>query len=148
MGQIFQILQEGTPGLATSTGKQTSVLCSNSGSGVQVRVTSALEGCARIVAPQLGLNGSVTHGPKLNCAAQVGPQPQPIRTSLITVLRNHLYSPCLAGLLPASELLSGPHEFSTNPTATGGGWATGPGSASSSPGSLGIIPSGATYCDM
>lgn len=122
MGQIFQILQEGAPGLASSMGKQTSVLCSNSGSGVQARVTSALEGCDRIVMPQLGLNGSVTHGPKLNCAVQVGPQPQPIRTSLITVLRNHLYSPCLARLLLASELLSGLHEFSTNPTATGGGW--------------------------
>lgn len=69
-------------------GKQTSVLCSNLGSGVQARVTSALEGCARVVTPQLGLNGSMTHGPKLNCAAQVDPQPQPIRTSLISVLRN------------------------------------------------------------
>lgn len=72
MGQIFQILQEGAPGLASPTGKQTSVLCSNSGSGVQARVTSALEGCARIVVPQLGLNGSVTHRPELNWATQVG----------------------------------------------------------------------------
>lgn len=121
MGQVFQILQEGAPGLASYVGKQTSVLCSNLGSGIQARVTSALEGCAKIVTPQLELNGSVTQGPELSCAAQVGPQPQPIRTSLITVLRNHLCSPCLAGLLPASELLREPHEFSTNPTTTGGG---------------------------
>lgn len=74
----------------------------------------------------------------------------------------------LSPLEPRSSLCSGTHLHSTfpgwtstgpwavkwsswiqtNSTTTGGGWGYWPWLSSSSPGSLGIIPSGTTYCDM